>query len=479
MLTATRPQPAPPREDFLGDMYLRLERLEAEVGRMRATAERPGTEVFEAPDWDGPDERHSRHDDGRSTDTRPEIALSARTPAENPWPAPRPSPRDTPWPASLPDPDPDHDLLRVAFDLNPDAVVAVDGLGLVRLWNRAAVALFGWSAEEAVGSPPPFLPADRREEHASLVRHPRSVIPGQELATVRRNRLGEPVAVRLSVLESRCGGVVFALRPDAPPADRTPDPRPAMPPTDAVGEAIDLAGDRSIGALVTLGRAAAGVAHDFNNLLTAVLGSAGLLRERLDAADVDGRDLATDIVTAAELAGEMCRNLVGVARPSPGTPAQTDLTSHVTRYRRLLGKLAGSHTAIRLDLADGLGLGQIPQAEFAQVLLNLAQNAAESMEPAGGTLTITTSAETVAPGWPGHAAPGRYVVLTVSDRGPGVGRNRDAANLRDLCRPGVATRPDALGLAVVADILARHGGHLTLEADAATGTSFRVAFREA
>ncbi len=477
MLTATRPQAAPPREDFLGDMYLRLERLEAEVGRLRASAERPGTEVFEAHDWDAPDPLHSLHEDGSSTETRPEINLSAPTPAENPWPAPRPSPRDTPWPANPPDPD--HDLLRVAFDLNPDAIVAVDGLGLVRLWNRAAVALFGWPADEAVGSPPPFLPADRREEHASLVRYPRSVIPGQELATVRRNRLGEPVAVRLSVTESRCGGVDFALRPDAAPADRTPDPRPAMPPTAANGEAIDLAGDRSTGAMVTLGRAAAGVAHDFNNLLTAVLGSAGLLRERLDAADADGRDLATDIVTAAELAGQMCRNLVGVARPSPGTPARTDLNSHVVMYRRLLGKLAGSHTAIRLELADNLAPGQIPQAEFAQVLLNLAQNAAESMEPTGGTLTIATSAETVAPGSLGHAAPGRYVVLTVSDRGPGVGLNRDAATLRDLCRPGVAARPDALGLAVVADILARHGGHLTLEADATTGTSFRVAFREA
>ena len=103
MLTATRPQAAPPREDFLGDMYLRLERLEAEVGRLRASAERPGTEVFEAQDWDAPDAGHSLHEDGSSTETRPEISLGERTPAGNPWPAPRPSPRDTPWPANSPD----------------------------------------------------------------------------------------------------------------------------------------------------------------------------------------------------------------------------------------------------------------------------------------------------------------------------------------------------------------------------------------
>ena len=453
MLTATRPEPTAAREDFLGDMYLRLERLEAEVGRLREAAPRPAAEALD--------------DDGSGTGTRPVIALGEPTPRENSWPAPRPTPRDTPrdtpWPVE-PDPDIDRDadLLRVAFDLNPDAVVGVDGLGRVRLWNRAAALLFGWSAAEAVGSPPPFLPPDRREEHASLVRYPRSVIAGQELATVRRDRRGEPVPVRLRVVESPCGGVVFALRPDAPPGDRTPDPRPAMPAPESAdaADAAVLAGDPSAGALVTLGRAAAGVAHDFNDLLTTVLGCAGLLREV--CFDPDGRDLATDIVVAAELGGAMCRDLMSVARPTPGTPEQTDLNSHVQRYGRLIGKLAGARTAIRLDLTAGLPPAQIPQAEFAQVLLNLAQNAAGALESAGGTLTISTAAEAVAPG---HAAPGRYVVLTVSDRGPG-----------GSGRPGPSRN---LGLAIIADILARHGGHLTLEADAPTGTSFRATFRAA
>ena len=35
------------------------------------------------------------------------------------------------------------------------------------------------------------------------------------------------------------------------------------------------------------------------------------------------------------------------------------------------------------------------------------------------------------------------------------------------------------GLAIVGDILDRHGDHLTLEADALTGTTFRVYLREA
>ena len=44
-------------------------------------------------------------------------------------------------------------------------------------------------------------------------------------------------------------------------------------------EALDLAGDRSAGALLTLGRAAAGVAHDLNNVLTPIIMGLDLMRE--------------------------------------------------------------------------------------------------------------------------------------------------------------------------------------------------------
>ena len=454
MLTATRPEATGLNEALLGDMYMRLERLEGELARLHAGLPNPpGSRATAADGGDGGGE------------TKPVISLSGPTPRDNPWPAPRPSARDTPSPADLVGPE--YDLLRVACDSNPAAVVALDGAGRVRLWNRAAALLFGWSAGEVLGSPPPFLPPDRREEHASLVRYPRSVLDGQELATVRCDRRGDGVPVRLSVAESRCGGVVFSLRPDAPAADRTPDPRPAMSPAGHPDAAVDFAADRTAGALVTLGRATAGVVHDFNNLLTAVLGSAGLLREGLDPA-ADSHHLATDIVTAAELGGAMCRDLLAVARPSPGTPAQTDLSRHARRYERLVRRVAGAGTALHLDLADGLPPGQVPQSEFAQVLLNLAATAAEGLASAGGTLTIATSVETVPPGradWPGHVTPGRYVVLAVSDRGPG-----GSARL---------TPTRGVGLSVVGDILARHGGHLALEADGLSGTCVRAYFREA
>ncbi|WP_423928884.1 PAS domain S-box protein [Candidatus Palauibacter sp.] len=38
------------------------------------------------------------------------------------------------------------------FDASPDAMLVVDSSGVIRDLNRQAVAMFGWSREEMVGS---------------------------------------------------------------------------------------------------------------------------------------------------------------------------------------------------------------------------------------------------------------------------------------------------------------------------------------
>jgi PAS domain S-box-containing protein len=51
---------------------------------------------------------------------------------------------------------------------SPLAMVALGGDRRVQLWNPAAAAIFGWSAEEVVGEPPPFIPADSMAQADAL-----------------------------------------------------------------------------------------------------------------------------------------------------------------------------------------------------------------------------------------------------------------------------------------------------------------------
>lgn len=57
---------------------------------------------------------------------------------------------------------------RAIVQASPLAIIALDRAGLVRLWNPAAENLFGWNAEEVLGSPLPFIPANKMAEHRAF-----------------------------------------------------------------------------------------------------------------------------------------------------------------------------------------------------------------------------------------------------------------------------------------------------------------------
>lgn len=60
---------------------------------------------------------------------------------------------------------PDRDLARLVHEL-ADAVIIADVTGEITLWNPAATAMFGWSAEHALGrSLDLIIPERHRERH--------------------------------------------------------------------------------------------------------------------------------------------------------------------------------------------------------------------------------------------------------------------------------------------------------------------------
>jgi two-component system, cell cycle sensor histidine kinase and response regulator CckA len=54
------------------------------------------------------------------------------------------------------------DLLRAILRASPLPIVAFDTHGRVQVWNEAAERVFGWSAEETIGSPNPLITSENR-----------------------------------------------------------------------------------------------------------------------------------------------------------------------------------------------------------------------------------------------------------------------------------------------------------------------------
>ena len=59
--------------------------------------------------------------------------------------------------------------LHAIVESSPLAIIALDGDGRVRMWNRGAERIFGWTEDEVIGRANPTIPADQQEKYRALV----------------------------------------------------------------------------------------------------------------------------------------------------------------------------------------------------------------------------------------------------------------------------------------------------------------------
>jgi PAS domain S-box-containing protein len=232
-----------------------------------------------------------------------------------------------------------------------------------------------------------------------------------------------------------------------------------------------------------VGQLAGSIAHDFNNILSIVVGYADLVLGSLGPGNA-GRDEVDEIRRAAMRGAELTRQLLAFSRQQVLQPRTTDLAAIVAGMTQMLRRLIGEDIELAIEGA-GAALVWVDPTQITQVILNLAVNARDAM-PRGGRLTMRTMGVVVG-GQDGQEdgrehvriAPGRYVVLAVSDSGTGM----DAATQAQIFEPYFTTkepgRGTGLGLATVQGIVAQSGGSIVTVSELGHGTTFRLYFPEA
>lgn len=142
----------------------------------------------------------------------------------------------------------------------------------------------------------------------------------------------------------------------------------------------------------------------------------------------------------------------------------------------MLRRIIHENIVFGMNLEPSLGLVLADAGQIHQVLLNLALNARDAM-PHGGTLTISSAnvllAEGDNPPFPGMA-PGRYVLLTVSDTG--IGMNKEVHS--HLFEPFFTTKEPGkgtgLGLSTVYGIIQQSDGYVVVDTELDKGTTFKI-----
>ena len=229
-----------------------------------------------------------------------------------------------------------------------------------------------------------------------------------------------------------------------------------------------------------LGTLAGGIAHDFNNILGAILGYAEMALGRLRP-DSRAWQHVQEVRKAGERARDVVDRILAFSR-------RTEQRHRPVRMRPLLEETAGLLRAtlpptvalrMRLPDEDAIVLGE--PSRLQQVVMNLCTNAAQAMAADG---VIEVALELVALEAEralshGALAAGRYVRLTVRDRGHGM----DAATLERIFEPFFTTKAvgtgTGLGLAMVHGIVSDHGGAIDVRSRPGAGSSFAAYFRQA
>jgi signal transduction histidine kinase len=213
--------------------------------------------------------------------------------------------------------------------------------------------------------------------------------------------------------------------------------------------------------LESLGILAAGIAHDFNNILTTIVSNLYLAKESLSPDDTRFKRLS-EAERGIHRAQGLTQQLLTFSKGGAPIRRPADL-SELLRVSATFA-VQGSNCRCEFALSSNLWTVEIDEGQIGQVIHNLVINAQQAM-PDGGSILIraqntTVNAENHLP-----VPDGRYVLISVKDRGVGISEE----NLPKVFDPFFTTKPkgSGLGLSTSYDIVRRGIGRVLLMDDEA------------
>jgi two-component system cell cycle sensor histidine kinase/response regulator CckA len=224
-----------------------------------------------------------------------------------------------------------------------------------------------------------------------------------------------------------------------------------------------------------IGRMAAGIAHEFNNILTVIQGDVGLLQST-GAINVDKAALLDQIMQASKRAAAFTRQLLAFSRKQVLQPRPLNLSTVVTRTKKMLSRLIGEKYEIELRCPNELTSVLADEGGMEQILINLALNARDAM-PEGGLIEIATDTATfgdTATRTHPEARPGRYVRLAVTDHGCGMNEQVLARIFDPFFTTKDVGKGTGLGLSTIHGIVKQHEGWIDVASRVGTGTTFNI-----
>lgn len=226
----------------------------------------------------------------------------------------------------------------------------------------------------------------------------------------------------------------------------------------------------------SIGRLAAGIAHDFNNLLTPIIGYSSILSEKTPAGSRD-LHMLNNILQAAERAKNLTQQLLGFGRKQILDMKIVDLNEVITSFYEIIRRTIRENISIQLKLTSESPGILADHNQLTQIIMNLAINAQDAIAD-NGVITIETEPVFFGDVSPdkeqSELAPGRYLVLTISDTGSGMDNETKSRIFEPFYTTKDHGKGSGLGLAMVYGLVKQHKGSISIVSEIDKGSAFRI-----
>jgi two-component system NtrC family sensor kinase len=218
--------------------------------------------------------------------------------------------------------------------------------------------------------------------------------------------------------------------------------------------------------MVGIGQLAAGIAHELNTPLGTIIGYAQMLREDLAQQPATPANLADveEIIGQAGRCRDLVKNLLNFSRRSSTQKTDAGINDIIRKIISLIEhdfEMKG--VIVRIELDSKAPNTQVNENEIAQVVLNLANNAADSM-PDGGNLRVSTS----------YDAASDRICIAVQDTGCGIKESDRTRVFEPFFTTKEVGKGTGLGLSICYKIVENHLGSIEFDTVMGKGTTFRV-----
>jgi PAS domain S-box-containing protein len=305
--------------------------------------------------------------------------------------------------------------LTMAIEQTGEVILVTDPEGNIQYVNPAFEAVSGYTRREAIGQTPRLLKSGRQDEafYRDLWE---TITSGRiwqgRMVNKRKDGTLYTEETTISPVKDDSGRIVSFV---AVKRDITEHLRISLEQA-RLQEQLQQAQK-----MESIGRLAGGVAHDFNNMLSIILGYADIVHQKLHPGDPLREDVE-EILKAGRRSADLTRQLLAFSRKQTLQPEVLDLNEVIRNIEKMLHRLIGEDIGLDLSLSMELPRVKADPGQIEQVIMNLAVNARDAM-PMGGKLLIETSEveldDAYAQNHP-SVAPGKYVMLAISDTGCGM-----------------------------------------------------------